>query len=77
MDGGCATGFRHVEPTKYETRLFLVKKTGRRTEIKQIPLRRKLINSGDVFIMDCGLKFYQFNGNSCSKVSLWLDKKYT
>ena len=68
MEGGCASGFRHVEPTKYEPRLFLVKKTGRRTEIRQIDMRRKYINSGDVFIMDLGLKFYQFNGSKCSKV---------
>ena len=68
MDGGCASGFRHVEPTKYEPRLFIVKKSGRRVEIKQIPMRMKYINAGDVFIMDLGLKIYQWNGSSCSKV---------
>lgn len=68
MDGGVASGFRHVEPTKYEPRLFLVKKSGRKVQIKQIPMRRKYINSGDVFIMDLGLKIYQFNGANCSKV---------
>ncbi|XP_067937826.1 gelsolin-like protein 2 isoform X2 [Watersipora subatra] len=71
MEGGCASGFRHVEPAKYEPRLFIVKKTGRRTEIKQIPMRRKLVNSGDVFIMDLGMKIYQWNGSNCSK-----DEKY-
>lgn len=71
MDGGVASGFRHVEPTKYEPRLFLVKKSGRKVQIKQIPMRRKYINSGDVFIMDLGLKIYQFNGANCSK-----DEKY-
>ncbi|KAF6034166.1 hypothetical protein EB796_007528 [Bugula neritina] len=68
MDGGVDSGFRHVEPTKYEPRLFLVKKSGRKIQIKQIPMRRKNINSGDVFIMDLGLKIYQFNGANCSKV---------
>ena len=68
MDGGCDSGFSHVEPTKYEPRLFVVKKTGRRTEVRQIQMRRNLVNSGDVFIMDLGLKIYQWNGNSCSKV---------
>jgi len=71
MEGGCATGFRHVEPTKYEPRLFVVKKTGRRTEIREIATRRNLINSGDVFILDLGLKIFQWNGNACSK-----DEKY-
>lgn len=68
MEGGCATGFRHVERGKYESRLFLVKKIGRRTEIKQIPMRYKLLNSGDVYIMDVGLTIYQFNGQHASKV---------
>jgi len=70
MEGGCATGFRHVEPTKYEPRLFLVKKKGRRVTVTQIPMRRSLINSGDVFIMDLGLQIYQFNGSSSSKARL-------
>lgn len=63
-----ATGFRHVERGKYEPRFFMVKKVGRRTEVKQIPMRQKFVNSGDVFIMDLGLKIYQLNGSNCSKV---------
>lgn len=68
MEGGVATGFRHVERGKYDPRFFLVKKVGRRTEVKQIPMRYKNVNSGDVFIMDIGLTIYQFNGRNSSKV---------
>ena len=68
MEGGVATGFRHVERGKYDPRFFLVKKIGRRTEVKQIPMIYKSVNSGDVFIMDLGLTIYQFNGRHSSKV---------
>lgn len=70
MEGGVATGFRHVERGKYESRFFIVKKIGRRTEVKQIPMRYKSVNSGDVFIMDLGLTIYQFNGAHSSKVNI-------
>ena len=68
MEGGVDTGFRHVERGKYDPRFFLVKKIGRRTEVKQIPMRYKNVHSGDVYIMDLGLTIYQFNGRNCSKV---------
>ncbi|KAF6034165.1 hypothetical protein EB796_007527 [Bugula neritina] len=67
MDGGVDSGFGHADPTKYEPRLFLVKQSGRQAQIKQIPMRRKNINSSDVFIMDLGHKIYQFNGANCSE----------
>lgn len=70
MEGGVATGFRHVERGKYEPRFFIVKKVDRRTEVKQIPMRQKFVNSGDVFILDLGLKIYQFNGSNSSKVNM-------
>jgi gelsolin len=71
MKGGCDTGFRHVEPAKYEPRLLIVKKVGRRVAIKEIDMRMKYLNSGDVFIMDLGMTIYQWNGSHCSK-----DEKY-
>jgi len=74
MDGGVDSGFGHADPTKYEPRLFLVKQSGRQAQIKQIPMRRKNINSSDVFIMDLGHKIYQFNGANCSEVGFLDDK---
>lgn len=76
MEGGVATGFRHVERGKYEPRFFIVKKVGRRTEVKQIPMRYKNVNSGDVFIMDLGLTIYQFNGRNSSKDERYMAGAY-
>jgi gelsolin len=61
MDGGVDTGFKHVEPEKYQSRLLHLK--GRkRVRVTQVDLSHKSLNSGDVFILDAGLKVYQFNG---------------
>jgi len=62
LEGGVDSGFRHVEPEKYQPRLlhFKGKKKIRTT---QVDLKRDSLNSSDVFILDLGLKIYQFNGS--------------
>jgi len=61
MEGGVETGFKHVEPEKYEPRLLHLK--GRRkVRVTQVPLAAASLNSGDVFILDAGLNIYQWNG---------------
>lgn len=61
MDGGVDSGFKHVEPEKYQPRLLHLK--GRkRVRVTQVDLTVKSMNSGDVFILDMGLKVFQFNG---------------
>jgi gelsolin len=61
MEGGVETGFKHVEPEKYEPRLLHLK--GRRkVRVTQVPLATASLNSGDVFILDAGLNIYQWNG---------------
>lgn len=62
MDGGIESGFRHVEPEKYEPRLMHIKGK-RKVRVTQVPLSHSSLNSGDVFILDKGLKLYQFNGS--------------
>ena len=32
-----------------------------------MPLSKKRLNSDDVFILDLGLKIFQWNGNGCNK----------
>jgi len=61
MEGGTEGGFRHTEPEKYDPRLlhFKGKKKIRTT---QVDLKRESLNSSDVFVLDLGLKIYQFNG---------------
>jgi hypothetical protein len=65
LSGGIETGFKHVGPEKYETRLLHIK--GRRyPRVEQVPLDRDSLNSGDVFILDAGLKIYVFQGAKSS-----------
>jgi gelsolin len=61
MDGGVDSGFKHVEPEKYVPRLMHVKGK-RKIRVSQVPMEKASLNSGDVFILDCGLQVYQWNG---------------
>jgi len=61
MDGGVDSGFKHVEPEKYQPRLLHLKGK-KRVRITQVDMSPKSMNSGDVFILDAGLKIFQFNG---------------
>lgn len=66
LPGGVASGFKHVERDVYETRLVMLK--GKRTpRSKQVPLEKASLTKGDVFILDAGLKIYQFNGPTANK----------
>ncbi|RUS75806.1 hypothetical protein EGW08_016433 [Elysia chlorotica] len=68
MEGGCATGFRHV-PTieEYEPRLFRFQKDAKgHTCVRQIPRNPALVTQDDVFVLDLGNKLYQFNGDNSS-----------
>jgi gelsolin len=62
LEGGVDSGFRHVEPEKYEHRLLHLKGK-RKVRVTQVEKSHKSLNSGDVFILDCGLQIYQFNGS--------------
>lgn len=66
MEGGADTGFRHVEPTQYKTRLLQVFGKGANLTIREVPLSKKSLNSEDVFILDAGCTVWQFNGNTAS-----------
>jgi len=61
LEGGVDSGFKHVEPEKYRPRLLHLK--GRKkVRVTEVDLTFKSLNSGDVFIIDSGLKIYQWNG---------------
>jgi gelsolin len=62
MDGGVESGFRHVKPEEYKPRLLHVKGIGNNIRVIQVDLHLGSLNSGDVFILDQGLKVFQFNG---------------
>ncbi|KAK7388118.1 hypothetical protein VNO78_22923 [Psophocarpus tetragonolobus] len=60
QEGGVASGFKHVEAEKHETRLFVCR--GKHV----VPFARSSLNHDDIFILDTESKIFQFNGsNSC------------
>jgi len=62
-EGGVDSGFRHVKAEEYKPRLLHIK--GKRTvRVTQVPLSGTSLNSGDVFLLDLGLKLYQWNGKA-------------
>jgi len=64
--GGIESGFKHVEAASYRPRLLHIKGTIKRTVVREVPLSHKSLNSGDVFILDDGLRVYQFQGKGAS-----------
>ncbi len=65
LEGGVDSGFNHVKPETYTPRLLHFK--GRKNiRITEVPRERASLNSGDVFILDAGMKLYQFHGKQSS-----------
>lgn len=67
MEGGADSGFNHVEPEKYEPRLFRFSGTKKNIVVREVPRSRARIVSDDVFILDLGLQLYQWNGKNSNK----------
>jgi len=61
QDGGIESGFRHVKPEEYRPRLLHLKGK-RKIRVTEVPKSFKSLNSGDVFVLDCGMNIYQWNG---------------
>eukprot|EP01006_Ploeotia_vitrea_P014078 TRINITY_DN3738_c0_g1_i1.p1 TRINITY_DN3738_c0_g1~~TRINITY_DN3738_c0_g1_i1.p1 ORF type:complete len:837 (-),score=586.38 TRINITY_DN3738_c0_g1_i1:115-2625(-) len=66
QDGGVDSAFNHVEPDKYDPRLFHLKGK-RNVSVAQCERKASSLNSGDVFILDLGLDLYQWNGKEANK----------
>jgi gelsolin len=62
LEGGVDSGFKHVEPEKYNPRLLHLKGK-RKVRVTQVDMTHKSLNSGDTFILDGGLSIYQWNGS--------------
>jgi len=60
LAGGIETGFKHVEPEKYQPRLLHIKGKLNKTIVRQVPATTDSLNMGDVFMLDIGLKLYTF-----------------
>ncbi|GLE02953.1 hypothetical protein PINS_up011832 [Pythium insidiosum] len=67
LEGGVASGFRAVKRDEYETRLFQVK--GKRTvRVTQVPVKSSSLTVDDVYVLDCGLELYVFNGKDANRM---------
>lgn len=61
MEGGVDSGFKHVEAEKYEPRLMHLKGK-KKVRTMQVDKTISSLNSGDVFVLDLGLKVYKWEG---------------
>jgi len=62
LEGGVDSGFKHVEPHKYNPRLLHLKGK-KKVRVTEVEKSHKSLNSGDVFVLDLGLKLFQWNGS--------------
>ena len=69
MEGGADSGFKHVEPEQYKPRLLHIRSENAKssTEVREVALKRGMINSDDVFILDAGTKGYLWQGKTSNK----------
>jgi len=66
LKGGVDSGFKHVSPETFVPRLLWIK--GRKNvRVIEVPIKTCSLNSGDVFVLDCGLNLYQYQGKACGK----------
>lgn len=71
MEGGCATGFKHVAPEEYKPKLFkFAKDSSGSIRYKEIPANPSLVVPGDVYILDLGQTVYQYNGEGASPMEV-------
>ncbi|KAJ8302179.1 hypothetical protein KUTeg_021166 [Tegillarca granosa] len=62
LHGGADSGFRRVTPEKYEPRLLHFHGDKYGVKMTEVPRIRSKLDSTDVYILDLGLKIYQWNG---------------
>jgi gelsolin len=62
--GGIDSGFNKVKPEEYKPRLLHMKGNNKGVRVSEVKLDAKSLNDGDVFLLDCGLTLYQWNGKT-------------
>jgi len=65
LKGGVESGFNKVKPEEYKPRLLWIH-GDKNVRVNEVDLSTKSLNQGDVFLLDCGLTIYQFNGSKSS-----------
>lgn len=66
LAGGVDSGFRIVKASEYKPRLLHVSGYKKSVQVYQVPLIHDSLNDSNAFVLDCGLKLFQFNGVNCS-----------
>ena len=72
LEGGVDSGFRAVKAKEYKPRLLHVTGYKKHVQVYQVPLKATSLNNSDSFVLDAGLKIFQFNG---TKSSAWEKRK--
>jgi gelsolin len=72
LEGGVDSGFRAVKAKEYKPRLLHVTGYKKHVQVYQVPIRASSLNDSDSFVLDAGLKIFQFNG---TKSSAWEKRK--
>lgn len=67
LEGGAESGFRHVKPEEYTPRLLHFHGEKKNISVKQVNRCVASLDSGDVFILDLGMKLIQWNGSGSNK----------
>jgi len=63
LAGGIDSGFNMVKPEEYMP-VLLHCKGKRDIRVTEVPLKVESLNDGDVFLLDAGLKIFQWNGTT-------------
>jgi len=72
LEGGVDSGFHRVKPENYKPRLLHVTGYKQHVQVYQVPTKAESLNNCDSFVLDGGLKLFQFNGD---KSSAWEKRK--
>jgi len=72
LSGGVESGFRNVKPEEYKPRLLHISGYQKHVQVYQVALKIESLNDHDAFVLDAGLKVFQFNG---TKSSGWEKRK--
>ncbi|CAL8074697.1 unnamed protein product [Calicophoron daubneyi] len=68
LTGGYPSGFRNSEKGIFKPRLLVFHGVdNKHTVLTEVPFARKAVSSDDVFVLDLGIKAYQWNGNGANK----------
>lgn len=62
MEGGCPTGFKHVELNEWEPKLWVVRRVKGKIENVRLPLHTRSLIAGDCFVLSAAKAIYVLEG---------------